>query len=48
MVHHFNLVDFSNWLLSELTGNPINVALLLAIVFLLYKILKPEAGEKLN
>ena len=37
---------FSEWVISELTSNPINAVLLIAIVFLVYKILKPESGEK--
>ena len=31
--------------MDELLGNPINVILLVAIVYLIYKILKPESGE---
>ena len=31
--------------MDELLGNPINVILLIAIVYLIYKILKPESGE---
>jgi len=36
------------WFIEELTGNPINVILLIAILYLLYKILKPEAEEKIE
>lgn len=30
------------WFIDELTGNPINIVLLIAIIYLIYKILKPE------
>lgn len=36
------------WFFDELTGNPINIVLLLAILYLLYKILKPESEEKVE
>jgi len=35
----------SSWFISELTGSPVNLLLLAAIVYLLYKILKPD-GER--
>ncbi len=34
-----------SWFIAELTGSPINLLLLLAIVYLLYKILKSDSDS---
>ena len=41
-------LSFSDWFISELTSNPINIVLLLAIFFLLYKIFKSNSGKKIS
>jgi len=35
--------NLMQWFIDELTGSPINIALLLIICFLIYKLLKPES-----
>jgi len=37
---------YLQWFMDELLGNPINVILLIAIVYLIYKILKPESDNE--
>jgi len=37
---------YLQWFLDELIGNPINVMLLIAILYLIYKILKPESADE--
>lgn len=36
---------YLQWFLDELIGSPINVILLIAILYLIYKILKPESDD---
>ena len=36
---------FRQWFYEELTGSYINIFLLCAIIYLLYKIFRPSSGE---
>ena len=38
---------FRQWFIDELTASPINIILLIAILYLLYKILRPESEDDL-
>ena len=38
---------FRQWFYAELTGSYINIFLLCAIIYLLYKIFRPSSGEEL-
>ena len=42
---NFNINICRQWFLEELTGSPTNIVLLLIILFLIYKLLKPETGN---
>ena len=46
-VPHKLYVCFRQWFIDELTGSPINIILLIAILYLLYKILRPESEDDL-
>lgn len=37
--------SITSWLMSELFGSPVNIVLLLAICFIVYKILKPDSSS---
>jgi len=37
--------SYLQWFIDEMTGSPINIVLLIAIIYLIYKILKPETED---
>jgi len=37
--------SYIQWFIDEMTGSPINIVLLIAILYLIYKILKPETED---